>query len=116
MRYHCLLSLTAFGILSASELRALQSTPAPCDQYQAVVRSDPTNVDAAASLGLCSVRDEEIIALGGDSTRLMFRSSWSIALRALRHAVELEPSYSRAYQPLFRILFAETRDGCSSVT
>lgn len=116
MRYHCLLSLTAFGILSAGELRALQSAPAPCDRYQAVVRADPSNVRAAASLGLCSVRDYEMIALGGDSTHLVFRSSWSIALRALRHAVDLDPSYSRAYQPLFRILFAETRDGCSSVT
>jgi hypothetical protein len=57
-----------------------------------------------------------MIALGGDSTHLVFRSSWSTALRALRRAVELNPGYSRAYRPLFSILFAETRDGCSSVT
>jgi tetratricopeptide (TPR) repeat protein len=113
---HCLLGLTALSILSAAELRALQRPPAACDQYHAAVRADPSNVDAAASLGRCSVRDYEMIAPGGDSTRLAFRSSWSTALRALRHAVELDPGYSRAYQPLFRILFAETRDGCSSVT
>src|SRR5688500_14848501 len=105
MPNHHLLSLTALGVLSTGELRALQRAPEPCDRYHAAVQADPRNVDAAASLGLCSVRDEEMIAPGGDSTRMVFRSSWSIALRALRRAVELEPSYSRAYQPLFRILF-----------
>jgi hypothetical protein len=39
-----------------------------------------------------------------------------VALLALRHAVEVDPSYTRAYRPLFSILFAETRDGCSSAT
>src|SRR6188472_3604499 len=104
MPYRCLLSLTAFVILSAGELRALQRAPAQCDQYQAAVRADPGNVDAAATLGQCSVRDYELIALGGDSTHLIFRSSWSTAVRALRHAVELDPAYSRAYRPLFHIL------------
>jgi tetratricopeptide (TPR) repeat protein len=37
-------------------------------------------------------------------------------LRALRHAIQINPTFDRAYRPLFRILFAETRDGCSSVT
>jgi hypothetical protein len=67
-------------------------------------------------LGRCSLRDYEMIAPGGDSTQLVFRSSWSTALRALRHAVELDSRYGNAYPPLFNILFAETRDGCSSVT
>jgi tetratricopeptide (TPR) repeat protein len=57
-----------------------------------------------------------MIAPGGDSSRLVFRSSWSTALRALRHAVQIDPTYANAYRPLFRILFAETRDGCSFVT
>ena len=116
MLCRCLLSLTTFGIISAGELRALQRAPERCDQYQAAVQADPNNVDAAARLGSCSFRDYEMIALGGDSSRMVFRSSWSTALRALRHAVELDRGYSRAYQPLFNILFAETRDGCSSVT
>ena len=111
-----LLSLAAFGTLFAPNLRALQRPPASCDQYLAAVRADPRNLDAASSLGRCSVRDYEMIAPGGDSTRLMFRSSWSTSLRALRHGVELDPGYSRAYTPIFAILFAETRDGCSFVT
>jgi hypothetical protein len=115
MQNHWLLSLAAITLFPPG-VRALQRTPEACDKYEAVVRADPNNLDAAASLGQCSVRDHEMVAPGGDSTQLMFRSSWSTALRALRHAVELDPGYARAYRPLFRILFADTRDGCSSVT
>jgi hypothetical protein len=109
------LSLAAFCVLVSPDLRA-QTPPRACDQFRAALRANANNLDAAASLGACSVRDYEMIAPGGDSTRLVFRSSWSSALRALRHAVEVDPRYSRAYRPLFAILFAETRDGCSSVT
>jgi tetratricopeptide (TPR) repeat protein len=116
MRSRCLSSLAVFSTLVGSALRAQQRAPAACDQFQTAVRTDPDNFDAAARLGQCSVRDYEMIAPGGDSTRLVFRSSWSVALRALRRAVEVDPRYSRAYQPLFAILLAETRDGCSSVT
>ena len=115
MRAHSLLVPTALCVV-ASNIGAMQRPPAACDQLEAAVRADPNNLQAAASLGRCSVRDYEMVAPGGDSSRLMFRSSWSVALRALRHAVELDPSYSNAYRPLFRILFSETRDGCSSVT
>ena len=114
MRSRCL-SILAFCVLVAPDLRA-QTPPRACDQFHAAVRADSNNLDAAASLGACSVRDYEMIAPGGDSTRMVFRSSWSNALRALRHAVEVDPRYSRAYRPLFAILFAESRDGCSSVT
>ena len=116
MHYRCLVALTAFTVVFAGEVPALQRAPARCDQYEAALRANPSNVDAAASLGRCSFADYEMIAPGGDSAHLVFRSSWSTALRALRHAVQLDPGNSRAYQPLFRILFAETRDGCSSVT
>ena len=114
MHSRCLAILAA--ALWAPALRAQPRPPAACGQYQTAVQADSTNLDAAASLGQCSVRDYEMIAPGGDSTRLVFRSSWSAALRALRRAVALDPGYSRAYRPLFAILFAETRDGCSSVT
>ena len=118
MQRCCLLGLATFCTLSAPNLSALQRAPASRDQFQAAVRADPTNLDAASSHGQCSVRDYEMIAPGGDSTRMVFRSSWSEALRAPRHAVELDPGYSRAYRPLFFILFlfAEARDGCSSIS
>ena len=116
MQSRYLLIVAASCTLCAPDVRALQRPPEACDQYRAALRVDTNNLDAASSLGRCSVRDYEMIAPGGDSTRLMFRSSWSSALRALRHAVEHDPSYSRAYGPLFAILLAETRDGCSFAT
>jgi tetratricopeptide (TPR) repeat protein len=116
MRGRFLMSLTALCAVVSSELHAFQRPPMPCDQFAAAVRADPNDLAAATALGRCSVRDYELIAPGGDSTRLMFRSSWSVALRALRHAVEHDPAYANAYPPLFRILFADSRDGCSSVT
>jgi tetratricopeptide (TPR) repeat protein len=112
----CLPLLVALCAVQAPDLHALQRAPVPCDQFQNALRADPNNVDAAVRLGQCSVRDYEMVTIGGDSTRMVFRSDWSVALRALRHAVELDPGQSRAYRPLFAILFAESRDGCSSVT
>jgi hypothetical protein len=106
MHNRCLAILAA--ALWAPALRAQPRAPASCDPYQIALQADSTNLDAAARLGQCSVRDYEMIAPGGDSTRLVFRSSWSAALRALRRAVALDPGYSRAYRPLFAILFAET--------
>ena len=94
MLVRCLSGLAALGAVVTPTLRALQTPPRACDQFQAAVRADPNNLDAAASLGQCSVRDYEIIALGGDSSRLVFRSSWSIALRVLRggHAAAALPA------------------------
>ncbi len=116
MENRCLLSLIALSALFAVDVGALQHPAPRCDPYLAAVQADSNDVVAAASLGQCSFRDYEMIAPGGDSTRLMFRSSWSVAVRALRRAVTLDPSNGRAYRPLFAILFAETRDGCSAVT
>jgi tetratricopeptide (TPR) repeat protein len=116
MSSRCLVSLAACLALIPTGLRAQQRPLPSCDQYEVALRADPKNLEAAARLGQCSVRDYEMIAPGGDSSRLAFRSSWTTALRALRRAVELDPTYDRAYRPLFAILFAETRDGCSFAT
>ncbi|HSQ31477.1 MAG TPA: hypothetical protein VLN49_16590 [Gemmatimonadaceae bacterium] len=111
-----LLSFSAYCALLPENLQPQQRAPEPCHQYQAAVQADPRNLEAAASLGRCSFRDYEMIAPHGDSSRLAFRSSWNTALRALRHAVDVDPQYAGAYRPLFAILFAETRDGCSAAT
>ena len=115
-RSRCLMWLTPLCTLLARELPAVQWHVPSCVQYEAAVRANPGNLDAASRLGRCAIDDYEMVAPDGDSTRLRFRSSWSIALRALRHAVDLDPSYAPAYGPLFDILFAETRDGCSAIT
>jgi tetratricopeptide (TPR) repeat protein len=108
--------LTALCTLLARELPALQQHAESCKPYEAAVRADPGNVDAASRFGRCAFDDYEMVAPGGDSARLRFRTSWSTALRALRHAVDVAPSYASVYRPLFDILFAEERDGCSAVT
>lgn len=117
MAARCFFSLSALLVFAPPDLEALQiRPPASCEPFQAAVAADPNNFDAAARLGQCTVRDLSMIAPGGDSTKLRFRSSWGVALRALRHAVELDPGYSRAYRPLFRILLSDMRDGCSYET
>src|SRR5215468_5361917 len=110
MLRRCLVSLSICCALVPASLRSQVRPPPACDQFRVVLQSDPKNLDAAASLGQCSVRDYEMIAPGGDSSRLAFRASWAVALRALRHAVELNPNFDRAYRPLFAILFADNRD------
>ena len=92
----------------AGDLRGQVRAPESCAQYEAVVRANPDDVAAAVNLGRCSVRDYEMIAPDGDSTRLHFRSNWSTAVRALRHAVQLDPANGRAYRPLFFILCRNT--------
>ena len=104
-------------ILIGFKLEA-QAVPEPesCERYEIAARADSANAQTWYGLGRCAYRDYEMVAPGGDSTRLAFRSSWTVALRALRRAVMLDPTFGRAYRPLFAILFAETRDGCSSKT
>ena len=116
MQHRWFLIQAVVSAVSAPVLRALQHSAAPCARYEAAVRANPNDLAAAVSLGHCTTSDEEMIAPGGDSARLAFRTSWTPALRALRYAVAVDPSYSRAYRPLFFMLFAETRDGCSRAT
>src|SRR5262245_48383641 len=116
MASYRVLILTSLGVVLASTSGAQPRAPSACDQFAAAVQTDPNNLDAAVALGRCSHRDYEMVALGGDSARMVFRTSWTPALRALRHVIERDPSYSTAYRPFFSMLFAETRDGCSSVT
>jgi hypothetical protein len=104
-------------ILIGLKLEA-QAVPEPesCERYEIAARADSANAQAWYALGRCAYRDYEMVAPGGDSTRLAFRSSWTVALRALRRAVMLDPTFGRAYRPLLAMLFGETRDGCSSKT
>jgi len=75
------MSIAFLCMLAARDARAVQVPPPPpaCDQYEAAVRADSNNLDAAARLGRCSVRDYVMVAPGGDSSRLAFRSNWSTA-------------------------------------
>ena len=101
------------SVVVVPRLDAVQQPAGPCEQLESAVRADTADVAAALRLGQCAVRDEEMIAPGGDSARLAFRTTWNPALRALRRAVQVDATNARAYALIFRMLFAETRDGCS---
>ena len=116
MQHRWFLIQAVVSAVSSLDLRALRQPVASCAQYEAAVRANPNDRAAAVRLGRCATDDYEMIAPGGDSARLAFRTSWTPALRALRHAVAVDPSFGRAYSPLFFMLFAETRDGCSRAT
>lgn len=116
MRTRCLCVAAALCGALSRDSHARQRPPAACDQLEAAARANPDNPELATALGRCVVRDEELVAPGGDSSRLAFRSSWTPALRALRHTVMANSGYAAAYRPLMRMLFAEMRDGCSFAT
>jgi TolB-like protein len=83
-----------------------------CRIFEAMIRSDSTDVEAWYNLGECSYHDLAVIPVPGDSTHLVFRSSWTTALRAFRKALELDPTYHLAFQHLQDALLAPTRAGC----
>ena len=57
MRAWQILGLTAASALSALQPGLSQRPPQACDQFEAALRTEPNNLDAAASLGRCAVRD-----------------------------------------------------------
>jgi tetratricopeptide (TPR) repeat protein len=115
MPWRFLLPCVALLLLIRGDLSA-QRRPESCERYEAAAHTDSVNPQAWLALGQCSYRDYEMIAPGGDSSRLAFRSSWTTSKRALLRAIALDPRYTRAYRTLFTILFLETRDGCSFET
>ncbi|MDO8665784.1 MAG: hypothetical protein Q7J79_04180, partial [Gemmatimonadales bacterium] len=83
-----------------------------CGAYGSLVRADSSDVEAWYNFGECSYHDPEVIALGGDTTRLVFRGSWNNALRAFRKALELDPTYHLAFAHIPDILQSDQRGGC----
>lgn len=83
-----------------------------CGAYGSLVRADSSDVEAWYNFGECSYHDPEVIAGGGDTTRLAFRGSWNNALRAFRKALELDPTYHLAFAHIPDILQSDQRGGC----
>ncbi len=117
---HADLALRLSGGLPARE-RALVSGYAAfsshryaeaCDVFAKMVRADSTDVEGWYNLGECSYHDQAVIPLGGDSTRMVFRSSWNTMLRAFRKTLELDPTYHLAFQHIQDALLVSTRGGC----
>jgi tetratricopeptide (TPR) repeat protein/TolB-like protein len=83
-----------------------------CDAYGSLVRADSADVEAWYNLGECNYHDPGVIAVGGDTTHVVFRGSWNLALRAFRRTLELDPTYHLAFAHIPDILQAGQRTGC----
>lgn len=83
-----------------------------CRIFEGMIRTDSTDVEGWYNLGECSYHDLGVFPLADDTTRFVFRSSWNVALRAFRKALELDPTYHLAFQHLQDGLLASTRPAC----
>lgn len=83
-----------------------------CDAYGSLVRADSADVEAWYNLGECNYHNPDVIAIGGDTTRVAFRGSWNLALRAFRRTLELDPTYHLAFAHIPDILQTDQRTGC----
>ena len=68
--------------------------------------------EAWYNIGECEFHDSSLEAVGGDTTNLVFRGNWNVALRAFRRTLELDPSFHLAFAHIPDILHAEQRAGC----
>jgi TolB-like protein len=83
-----------------------------CTIFGHMVQADSTDVEAWYELGECSYHDPVVVAVGGDSTHLAFRSSWNTMLRAFRRTLDLDPTYHLAFQHIQDALLSGNRSGC----
>lgn len=83
-----------------------------CEIFGRMVRADSTDVEGWYNLGECSYHDPAVVAVGGDSSRMVFRGNWNTMLRAFRKTLELDPTYHLAFQHIQDALLVSTRSGC----
>jgi eukaryotic-like serine/threonine-protein kinase len=83
-----------------------------CRIFEAMIRTDSLDVEAWYNFGECNYHDLGVLPVGGDTTRLAFRSSWNTMLRAFRKSLELDPTYHLAFQHIQDALLTGARPGC----
>jgi TolB-like protein len=83
-----------------------------CDGYASLIRTDSSDVEALYGLGECALADDAIVPFGGDTTHLVFRSSWNTALRSYRRAIAVDPAFHLAFDHALQLLIAPARIGC----
>jgi TolB-like protein/tetratricopeptide (TPR) repeat protein len=86
--------------------------PRACDAYASIVSKDSSDVEALYGYGLCLASDDMVIAVGGDTTRLQYRSNWNTAIKAFRRALAVDPTFHLAFDPMVSLLTAPVRNGC----
>ena len=83
-----------------------------CETYGPLVRADSSDVEALYGLGECSFHDMMVLPVAGDTTRFVFRSSWSTSIRVFQRVLELDPTYHLAFQHIGDALSMGARPGC----
>ena len=78
-----------------------------CDTYNGLVRQDSSDVEAWYGVGECYFHNNTIEAVGGDTTRLRFRSDYDQSIRAFERVLRLDPTYHLAYQHIIDALVVE---------
>src|ERR1051325_3186948 len=63
-----------------------------CELYEPLVRADSTDAEALVGLGQCLYKDGSVEFVNGDSTKVVFRTSWNAALRVLRRGALGDPT------------------------
>ncbi len=83
-----------------------------CEAFSTLVHADSSDVEALYGLGQCLYHDDVVEAIGGDTTRLRFRSSWNSALAVFRRIIAVDPTFHLAFNDLLSILSSSARVGC----
>jgi len=83
-----------------------------CAAYDGLVAADSSDIDALYGLGQCLSTDDVVEPMPGDSTRFRFRANWNVALRVLRRALAVDPTFHLAFEPILRMLTTTARTGC----
>jgi eukaryotic-like serine/threonine-protein kinase len=101
------------ALINGQLLQGLRRYGESCDTYRTLIRTDSADVEAWYNLGECSFHDNLVVPQAGDSTRMVFRSSWNTAVQAFARSLELDPTYHLAFQHIQDVLLNDQRTGCA---
>jgi tetratricopeptide (TPR) repeat protein/TolB-like protein len=80
--------------------------------YAAGVKADSFDVEAWHGLGEATYHDNTVLRDPADTTRVRFRTDWTLAMRAFERVLALDPSYHVAYPHLVDMPRLAFRGGC----
>jgi TolB-like protein len=95
------------ALITGMLLQTTGDWTASCDQYEALVAKDSSDVEAWYGLGECLYHDQTVSPVPGDTTRMRFNADYDHAIRAFQKVLQLDPSYHLAYAHIVDILTAE---------
>ena len=85
-------------VAAAMAAQARGDYPAACEAWQALVQRDSQDFEGWFGLGECHARDEAVVRDRASPSGWRFRASYEAAVRAYTRAIELVPSFQRAFR------------------